>query len=50
VAGRRAVAAEEARLRGEAEALIDFVGCRIVARMRRSLPYGEHAWSSWRWR
>ncbi len=42
VAGRRAVAAEEARLRGEAEALIDFVGLsHRRADAAGSLPYGE---------
>jgi branched-chain amino acid transport system ATP-binding protein len=42
VAGRRAVAAEEARLRGEAEALIAFVGlAHRRADAAGSLPYGE---------
>jgi branched-chain amino acid transport system ATP-binding protein len=42
VAGRRAVAAEEARLRGEAEALIAFVGLtHRRADAGGSLPYGE---------
>ncbi len=42
VAGRRAVAAEEARLRDEAEALIAFVGlAHRRADAAGSLPYGE---------
>ena len=42
LAGRRAVRAEEARLREDAEAIIDFVGlARRHADTASSLPYGE---------
>ena len=50
LARRRAVAAEEARLAGEAEALITFVGPRRTGVTRRPAGYRTASSGSWSWR